>query len=233
MATHQVSNTLNSIAKCINNHQKDAATIVIRQGGDLTFKLVQTETVIDDSGNSIDQDSGVIAYFVVSRQVMKNSSSYFRALLDGPFMEEGHHTVALRDDTLVSLELWLRCLHGAFTEESYNIPIEEVFHTIQFGFKHDLNIEKLEQWFDMYWKLLQEKKDELDLDLYKQLLFPCKICDSISAFQKVTKYLTWHGKGHVEEMNPTWYLDLRCPKGVISKYSHNRIHCWNVFAGPS
>lgn len=183
--------------------------------GDLIFKLVTTETIIDASGNTTSRVVEVLANFEVSRQVMIDSSDHFKALLAGSFQEANQTIVQVEDETVHSVELWLRCLHGGcLTDESYKLTFEEILDVIQFSFKRGLETEKLDEWFTTYWKKLD--LDTLDLDDYRQLIHPSKIFDHPWAFTRACRYLVLNGLGHIEEKNSTLYLELRLEKGIIS-----------------
>jgi len=194
-------------------------TVFIVPDGDLTFKLVQTEYVFDHNGRRIERVLDTTVFFVVSRQVMLSSSPHFKTLLAGSFGEANQSRVELRGETFISVELWLRCLHGHISDSMYTIPIKEVYNAVQFSFKCQLKTEMLGPWFAKFWSQLYQKKSAFDLHIYKQLLFPCQIFDHIHGFAAVSKFLAYNDVGHTEEHNPTYYLDLYCEKGVISKSS--------------
>jgi hypothetical protein len=183
------------------------------------LKLVTTDTALDVSNNvslRVVQVVRVLANFQVSRHVMIESSDHFKAFLAGPFQEANQAIVQLEDETVKSVELWLRCLHGGcFTDESYEFTFEEILDVIQFSFKRGLETEKLDGWFTTYWRKLN--LDMFDIDDYRQMLYPCKIFDNPWAFARASRYLVFNGLGHIQEKNSTEYIELRLGKGIISK----------------
>ena len=153
--------------------------------------------------------------FKVSRQTLLAAAGneYWRTLLTGPFKEAQSDEITLEDDTVASMELWLRVFHKKVVEDSYLIPIEEVWNAIQVSRKYLFHLEKLNNWFEGYARRLDKKN--LEYSELRQLLYPCQAFDLASTFAYVTKRLVHEGVGHIEELNPTPYRHLRCEARVI------------------
>jgi hypothetical protein len=140
-------------------------------------------------------------------------NDYWRKLLTGPFKEGKSDEITLEDDTVASMELWLQVFHKKVVEDSYLIPIEEVWNAIQVSRKYLFHLEKLNNWFKGYVRRLDKKNFEYSE--LRQLLYPYQAFDHANAFAYVTKRLVHEGVGHIEELNPTRYGHLRCGGRVI------------------
>jgi hypothetical protein len=113
------------------------------------------------------------------------------------------------------MELWLRVFHDKLVDDSYLLPIEEVFNVIQVSRKYLFHLEKLEPWFRGYWDRVDVKSLEF-LDL-RQHLYPCQAFCHACAFAYVSKRLVHEGHGHIEEDNPTRHHHLHVEGRVIRK----------------
>lgn len=156
------------------------------------------------------------ALMKVSREVLMANSTYFDRLLGGNF-KEGHSTfVEIHEDTVQSVELWFRILHGNIGDGSYSIERKEIWEAIALTRKYFFHIEKMSSWFATYWSRLD--KNKLELDGLKELLYPAQAFDNPIAFAYVTKTIAHIGEDHIEERNPTRHRELHVEGQVIRKY---------------
>ena len=153
--------------------------------------------------------------FKVSRRTLLETpcNDYWKTLLEGSYKEAGQNEVTLHDDTVASMELWLRVFHGKLIEDSYTIKVAEIWHAIEVSRKYLFHLEKLEVRFKGYWEKVDKKSfDVLNL---RQYLFPCQaLCHSI-AFAYVTRRLAHEEVGHVQEFNPTQHRRLHLEGRVL------------------
>ncbi|TVY29433.1 hypothetical protein LHYA1_G001871 [Lachnellula hyalina] len=157
------------------------------------------------------------ACFKVSRQTLLDvaGNDYWKRLLNGSFQEANSNEVTLKDDSVASMELWLRVFHGTLVEDSYLIPVEQIWHAIELSRKYLFHLEKLNAWFETYWTKLDKKS--LETDDLRALLFPCQALEHAGAFAYVTKRLANEVAIHIEELNPTRFRHLRCEGRVIQQ----------------
>jgi hypothetical protein len=73
----------------------------------------------------------VLAAMKVSKSVLSScNSAYFNNMLAGAFAESKQAMVDMEGDSVASVELWLRQLHGKLVDENYVIPIEDIWYAI-------------------------------------------------------------------------------------------------------
>jgi len=156
--------------------------------------------------------------FKVSRQTLLDAAGndYWKRLLCGGFTEANSSDITIKDDTVASMELWLRVFHGNLVEDSYLIPIKEIWHAIELSRKYLFHLEKLNSWFKAYWSQMDQQA--LEIDDLKELLYPSQALDHAAAFAYVTKRLSHEAALHIEERNPTQFHHLHCEGRVIRKY---------------
>ncbi|TVY83648.1 hypothetical protein LSUE1_G002598 [Lachnellula suecica] len=193
--------------------------------GDLTLVVVE----YDYNATSGNGEHPVLrsASFKVSREILLGAEDddYWLKLLSGGFSEAGSNQITLEDDSVAAMELWLRVFHDAFVDESYDLPIKEVWHAIQLSHKYFFHLEKLDSWFKAYWRKMEKKS--LKLEELKELMYPCWEFEHATAFAYVTKRLVLETAGHVEERNPTRFGNLHCNHRMIRLFEPLDTFCPN------
>jgi hypothetical protein len=178
-------------------------------------------TEYDYAVSDIDGERPVlkVAYMKVSRKILQEASSVWRVVFNksGPWDESPRLLVDLNDDTVVSLELWLRCLNGAMTEDMYKIPVEEIWHSPEVCRKYFLKVEMLNAWFTLWWD--SQDQDHMKIDNMRELLYPCHEFEHSIGFSFLTKFLAYNVAGHITE-NPTHHRYLHLGHHVIRPLNH-------------
>lgn len=194
--------------------------ITVAKNGDLTIEVVEYDENVHD-----DNERGFVEKrhdFIVSREVLLGSSNYFTKLLLSPnFREARKNFITLYDDSVASMNIWFRILHGA--ELDYDVKIDEIWHLAAAGKKYDLDVSKLNAWFakwyekqpiDRWYELAKSENAATDP---RCLLYPCWLFDHAKGFLRITKFMSYNYTGHLMERNPTRFYDLRLPSRVIRK----------------
>ncbi|KAH8790311.1 hypothetical protein BGZ57DRAFT_949622 [Hyaloscypha finlandica] len=191
----------------------DAGYYEIDPAGDLTIKVIEYDsTTTDDRGPYHILKTALMK---VSRQVLMNNSTALKTMLSGSFKEAGTNFIELNEDTVHSLELWFRVLHGNIGDGSYEIEREEIWNAIALSRKYFIHLEKLNPWFATYWTRLDKKN--LEIDDLKELLYPAQALDHPAAFAYITKTLAHICAGHIEEENPSRHWQLHVEGRVIQQ----------------
>jgi hypothetical protein len=194
-------------------HAQDAGYYEIDPTGDLTIKVVENDFTVRDGDGS--HPLRKAALMKVSREVLMNHSPVFKTMLGGVFKEAGSNSVDLEESTICSVELWFRVLHGNLVDDSYLIDTVELWEAIEFSRKYLIHVEKLNAWFATYWSRLN--MGNLDLDDFKELIYPAQAFDHPVAFAYITKKLAYYCSGHIEEENPSRHRHLHVEGRVIRK----------------
>ena len=152
---------------------------------------------------------------MVSRQVLIDNSSQFKALLRGKFEEANQNVIDIQEGTIKSLELWFRVLHNEMTDEMYTLPTKEVWEAIEVCGYRDFDINKLKPWFFKW----MERKEIKKLDHYemRELLYPCQEFVHAKGFALLTKTLAYKMADHITELNPTRHYGHHLDPNVIGK----------------
>ncbi|KAH7419042.1 hypothetical protein BKA64DRAFT_737295 [Cadophora sp. MPI-SDFR-AT-0126] len=197
------------------------AVVEIDPEGDLHIEVVEYDDS-DDLDNHEHRPVRVTARFKVSRKVLleKSKSAPFKAMLSGAFKEGRSDVVTLHEDSADSIELWLRCFYGAFTEKCYELPIDEVWNAVGVGRKYLFHGEMLNDWFATFYN--RQDMHGLKLDELKEWLYPCMAFDHAQGFAFVTKALVDHSPGHIQERNHSRYPDLHVEGRVIQQLNAAR-----------
>ncbi|KAE9370432.1 hypothetical protein N431DRAFT_442268 [Stipitochalara longipes BDJ] len=191
----------------------DAGYYEIDPAGDLMIKVYEYDfTTTNGRGSHLVVKTVLMK---VSREVLMNNSIYFTKLLGGQFKEASSNLVELHEDTVQSIELWFRVLHGNIDDGSYLIERKEIWEAIWLTRKYFFHIEKLNAWFATYWSRLDKK--QLEIDDHKELLYPAQAFDHPVAFSYITKTMAHTGTGHIEEHNPTRHWQLHVEGRVIQQ----------------
>lgn len=158
-------------------------------------------------------------FMKVSRKVLQENSAMWKTMLNqaSPW-NESTQLVELKDDTVLSLELWFRRLHGTMTDNMLEIEIDEIWHALEVCRKYFLEIEMLNDWFRQWWG--NHAQSSWDLHELRQLLYPAHEFEHSRAFAFVTKELAYKFVGHITEENPTYHQHLHLRHHVIRKFSH-------------
>ncbi|RHZ63233.1 uncharacterized protein CDV56_107643 [Aspergillus thermomutatus] len=83
----------------------------------------------------------------VQKGILVERSQYFRAMFDGRWGPK-KDSVILNEDTVRSMELWLREFHSTTDAlPKQTISVEEVWHTIMAGDKYGSDLRELKSWF--------------------------------------------------------------------------------------
>ncbi|KAF4637981.1 hypothetical protein G7Y89_g119 [Cudoniella acicularis] len=188
--------------------------------GDLTVQVIEYDMgTTSTNGN---HPVGRTAAFRIS-SVLADNSDTFHGMLKGGFRESKGESPILDEDTgitIASIEVWFRALHKTLTDDSYAVPIEELWYMIEVSCKYLFRLEKLEKWFKTYWVRLDQRN--LEYDELRQLLYPCQAFDHPEAFAYVSRWLAHEGVGHMEEYNPTHYNHLHVQGRVIQQINAAR-----------
>ncbi|KAK0124265.1 hypothetical protein ONS95_009238 [Cadophora gregata] len=198
----------------------DHSSHEIDPNGDLTIKVLEYDlTICDDNGKHPVLKT---ASFKVSRQTVidKSKSNPLKVMLSGGFLEARSKEIIFKEDTIASVDLWLRCFHQAFDDACYSIPIKEVWHALVFAKKYLIDPLELKEWFDKYWKGVDEKQFKLN-DM-RQHLYPAYMFDSPIAFAWLTKNLAYKSADHVTEINPTEHRYLHLDGNVVGSINGAR-----------
>lgn len=198
------------------NTQKQPATIIIDQCGDLTVRLYEASSsgekiILSDGGRVI---GGFLASYKILRQVLVNNSAYFKHSLAGNVGAARRSVVDIKDGTVVSLELWSRALHGTMTKEMYLIDVKEVWEAPEFGSSQGLQNAVLNDWFATWF---EKEKAALKLDDMRKLLYPCKEFDYAKGFAFLTKSLAYEAAEYIYENNPTVHFRHHLEHNEIGK----------------
>jgi hypothetical protein len=156
----------------------------------------------------------IVATMKVSRQTLTDNSQSMKAeFTGGRWVETYASTVDMEVDTVESIEVVLRVLHGTMTKILHEIPIKELWEVIQYCQYRQIEVSKLNDWFETW----IEKKDykKLPYSEMVQLLYPCYVFDHAPAFATMTKKLAYEVSDHVTERNPTTYRHLHLDGNVI------------------
>jgi len=202
------------------------APVLIDPKGDVTLEIVEyDEDAVDGA-----KERPVLRKqeFQVSRTVLIRDSRYFKTMfLPGHFTDSKKGSIALHDDTVASMELWLRALHK--TELSYDQSLLEMWNIASASDKYHFELSLLIPWFKVWYKRynidtlytnfkvdekLNEKLGILDT---RALLYPCWIFDHPQGFLRATEFLVYNCAGHVTEFNPTKHTKLHLESPVIRK----------------
>ena len=152
---------------------------------------------------------------MVSRKVLIDNSSQFRALLAGPFREANQAVIDIQGGTTKSLELWFRVLHKQMTDDMYKLPVKEVWEALEVCEYRDFDIDDLKPWFTEW----MDQKDYKKLELHemRELLYPCHEFDHAEGFAFLTMTLAYQMSGHITESNPTTHRAHHLGPNVVGK----------------
>jgi hypothetical protein len=135
----------------VTNGCQETSIIEIDPAGDLTIKVTEYDYDVED----LNGEKPILREVLmkVSRKVLQDSSIVWKTMLNqnGPWNDATLSIIELKDDTVLSLELWFRRLHGTMTDNMLKIPISEIWHALEVCRKYFLEIEMLNDWFSQWW----------------------------------------------------------------------------------
>jgi hypothetical protein len=74
-------------------------------------------------------------------------------------------------------------------------------------------------WFQEASKSTEQRRPDELIDYLRTLLWPAWYYDNPHAFWLVTRYLIYHGTGHIEPKNPTRFHEIFLPRNIVGKYT--------------
>ncbi|TVY32541.1 hypothetical protein LOCC1_G008768 [Lachnellula occidentalis] len=197
---------------------------IIDPNGDLDLRLYTTKDATGHQFNSASNGRPIVGkihgQFKVSRKVMVDSSSYFKAMLSSNWAESRQSVVDIECERPTSAELWYRVFHKSLVPDSlYDIPIDMIGNVIQYGGLvqevkgSDADLEELREWFKKCLERLDLPK--ITTDELKMLLYPCYAFNHAQGFATVTKRLAYEMSGHVTEISTTEDRSIHLDGNVI------------------
>ncbi|BAE61187.1 unnamed protein product [Aspergillus oryzae RIB40] len=122
--------------------------------------------------------------------------------MGGRWTESEGDTITLEEDTVRSIEIWLRHFHGTLDVVTLDdISVADIWHIILASDKYQFNRNDLLQWFIRWYRNATAAGIHRD-NLAKKLMLPCYAFDYAHGFQDLTKRLAYEEKGHIMEINP-------------------------------
>ena len=205
------------------------AVTVIDENGDLTVEIIEYDNELK-SGNG-NRPIKQTQQFRVSKAVLSKNSTVFAAMfVPSHWRESQMELVKLEEDSVASMNIWLRILHG--TDADHCVPLEEMWRLVAACDKFHFNLSLLKPWFAEWYKkydieqcyrnwAFNDDRGHRTVQLNpRSLLYPCYIFDHAKGFKRATHFLSYHFVGHITEYNPTTHLDLRLPSRIIRKLSY-------------
>ena len=208
------------------------AVTVIDENGDVTVEVIEYDDELKhgDGKRSVKQTHE----FRVSKAVLSKNSTVFAAMfVPSHWRESQMELVKLEEDSLASMNIWLRILHD--TDPGHDVPLEEMWRLVAACDKYHFNLSLLKPWFAEWYKKYDRKQcyrnwafnDNKGHRIVRlnprSLLYPCYIFDHADGFMEATSFLSYNTVGHITEYNPTNHLDLRLPSRVIRKMSYQSL----------
>lgn len=201
---------------------------VIDKDGDLTVEVIEyDDQVRDGNGN---RPVARTQQFLVRREVLiKNSSTLMAMFRPSHWREAQAESVLLKEDSVASMDIWFRIIHGA--DLVYDAPLEEMWPLVTACDKYHFDLSMLKPWFATWyqrhninqyyenWAITSRDKHHTHLLDPRSLLYPCWIFDHAKGFMRATHFLSYNFVGHITEYNPTNHRDLYLASRVIRKSS--------------
>lgn len=181
-----------------------------------------TLIVIEEPSENEEYKTKTALFYVDSSKLIE-SSACFQSMFASQWERAENHKPTLRGDTIKGMEVMLGSIHGVDIEPD-SVSVADVWYTIKACNKYLLDSKKLMGWFARWIKCIDEKRPEIweDLDLNRQLLFPCHFFDHAKAFQLISKRLVYTTPGHIKEMAPTdspSFEPMHMPAIVMRKFA--------------
>ena len=208
--------------------QLDKEYATIASDYDLIIRVIEHEDITCTVSGVMGTDSVPKKgfEFKVKREILADSSAYFRKLLSNSnFKEASQDVIDLIEDNggAAGLSTWFKILHNAVDESSYNattVGIDAVWFMLATAHKYELDPRSADAkaWFEK-WYAAQTAVTERTFDYkeHQQLLFPCYTFDHAPGFRNASKYLVYRATGHITERRPNGftYDHLRLDQTII------------------
>ncbi|KAG4435255.1 hypothetical protein IFR05_009251 [Cadophora sp. M221] len=173
--------------------------------GDFTIEVIEMDYKAWD-GNGGHPYLQTVS-FKVSRQaiIQNHCSDQFKNRFTNP----NSNRTSLDKDTVVGVRLWLRIIHGNITSDLYQLCVEDLWNALGF--------EKMQGWYDSWFTQSFGIGNSLDYDDLRENLFSSYALNRYRQFAMVTRKMSYLGRGHIEEHNPTHYRHLHVPARIIDQ----------------
>ncbi|KAE8322695.1 hypothetical protein BDV39DRAFT_196502 [Aspergillus sergii] len=153
----------------------------------------------------------------VKRETLINSSRYFQTMMGSRWAESRNNTIVLEDDTVKSLEIWLRHFHSTLDMVTLDeVSVADIWHVILASDKYQFDRYDLLEWFIRWYRNATTAGIHRD-NLANKLMLPCYAFDYARGFQDLTKSLAYEEKGHIMEINPIDNVRLHLPPRIIQQ----------------
>lgn len=128
-------------------------------------------------------------------------------------------SIKIENHSIGAIELWMRCFHDAMTEETYVLPIRDVWNAIAFGRHFDFDLNDLKdlpiRWFSKF------RWPSVELDDLCQLLYPSYAFELPLEFSIISKRMAMQGGHPLSEINPRpRFADLHVPTPIVDMLFH-------------
>lgn len=193
------------------------AISVIDKDGDLTVTVIEYDEQARDSNGK--RPIAQTMQFLVRREVLIKNSSYFKKMfLPSHWREAKSELIELEEDSVASMDIWFRAIHDI--NMVYDVPLEEMWRLVTACDKYHFDLSMLKPWFATWYQ-------RHDIDQYynrrrarlldpRSLLYPCWILDHAKGFMRASRFLCYNSIGHISEVNPTIYYNLRLENVLIA-----------------
>jgi hypothetical protein len=218
----------------ISKRQTKRGDYVIDANGDLNITVIEYEKKKsrkyeeyeeDEDTDDADQQPPLpvnSATFKVKREIVTSNFPVLRAMLSSGFQESHSIAVTIRDDSIQAMEILFQISHGCLDIGTYEADIEELWNLAAAIDKYDFDIKKVRNWYrDWYIRReneLDQPKKMTRFQVYQRLLFPTLTFDYARAFLKITRYLVYHGAGHITEFNPSRHRRLHLRPRIMRMF---------------
>ncbi|KAE8370266.1 hypothetical protein BDV27DRAFT_119865 [Aspergillus caelatus] len=138
----------------------------------------------------------------VKRDILANSSRYFKTMMGSRWTESKGDIIVLEDDTMRSMEIWLRYHHCTLDAISLDdISVADIWHVILASDQYQFDRDELQEWFIRWFRNATAGGIHCDR-LANKLMLPCYAFDYAKGFQVRTRSLAYEERGHIMEVNP-------------------------------
>ncbi|KAE8139057.1 hypothetical protein BDV38DRAFT_58309 [Aspergillus pseudotamarii] len=197
-------------------------TITITPQSDLTIQIDQYSR---QDGEKVLERTALMH---VKRDVLVNSSRYFQTMMGGRWAESKGDSIVLEDDTVRSMEIWLRSYHCTLDAILLDdISVADIWHVILASDKYQFDRDELQEWFIRWFRNATAGGLHHD-SLANKLMLPCYAFDYAQGFQVLTRSLAYEEKGHIMEINPIENVRLHLPPRIIQQVNAAKGRLRNV-----